>query len=261
LTAGARAAGAGAAAAVLAVLAWIGAPPARAAHPNALWHVVHDLCVPAMKLTGSPAPCTLVDLTGRYAILKDIRGATQLLLIPTDRVSGIESPQLLAPGAPNYWQDAWNARPLFETRAGRPVPREDIGLAINSIYGRTQNQLHIHIDCVRPDVRRALRADEARIGTRWSTLKVKLAGHAYRARRLMGAQLGARDPFKLLADGDPAAAAAMGRETLVVIGARFHGGKPGFILLSDRADSASNDAAAGEDLLDHRCAVLSTPAA
>src|SRR6202012_6000231 len=87
---------------VLAAFAWIAASRASAADPNALWHVVHDLCVTDAKVSGSPAPCSKVDLTRRYAVLKDIRGDTQLLLIPTDRVTGIEDSQLLAAGSPNY---------------------------------------------------------------------------------------------------------------------------------------------------------------
>ena len=241
------------------LLAVIAGTPAAAADPNALWHVVHDLCVTDMEASGAPAPCAAVDLAGGYALLKDLRGATQLLLVPTERISGIESPRLLEPDGPNYWRAAWEARPLFEKRAGRPVPRDDIGLAINSIYGRSQNQLHIHIDCVRPDVRRTLRADETEIGPQWSSLSVKLSGHAYRARRIEGADLGARDPFKLLADSDPRARADMGSQTLALIGATFADGRPGFILLTDRADPASGDRGAGEELLDHDCAVLADP--
>ncbi|MHB8530533.1 MAG: CDP-diacylglycerol diphosphatase [Caulobacteraceae bacterium] len=240
------------------LIAFIAVAPAQASDPNALWRVVHDLCVTDMKVRGAPAPCLSVDLARRYAALKDIRGETQVLVIPTDRVSGIESAKLLAPGAPNYWQDAWDARILFERRARQAVPRQDIGLAINSIYGRSQNQLHIHIDCVRPDVVEYLRANEGVIGVRWSKLRSALAGHRYRARRLMGADLGPRDPFKLLAQSDPTARTDMGRETLVVIGASFRGGKPGFILLSDRASFTPFDKAAGEDLLDHQCAILAT---
>jgi CDP-diacylglycerol pyrophosphatase len=243
-------------AAFVGALCWIAASPSRAADSNALWHVVHDLCVTDMKATGSPAPCAQVDLVSGYAVLKDIRGATQLLLIPTDRVTGIESPVLLAPASPNYWQAAWGARPIFEQRAGGPVPRGDIGLAINSIYGRSQNQLHIHIDCVRADVRDALQANASRIGFHWSDLDVDLAGRRYRAMRVDGADLGARDPFKLLAEGDPAARADMGAETLVVIAVDVEAGPPGFVLLSDRADPARGDQASGEDLLDHQCAAL-----
>ena len=43
-------------------------------------------------------------LTKRYAVLKDLHGNTRFLLLPTDPISGIESPALLQPGAPNYWQ-------------------------------------------------------------------------------------------------------------------------------------------------------------
>ena len=241
---------------VLAALAWIAASRASAADPNALWHVVHDLCVTDAKVSGSPAPCSKVDLGQRYAVLKDIRGDTQLLLIPTDRVTGIEDPQLLAAGSPNYWQDAWDALPLFAQRTGKPTGREDVGLAINSFYGRTQNQLHIHIDCVRPGVQRILAANQARIGTRWSDFDVPLTGHHYRVRRLEGADFGARDPFKLLADADPAARADMGKQTLVAIGETFADGRPGFILLVDHASLAPLDKAAGEELLDHSCAIL-----
>jgi len=246
----------GAGAVILAILARTVAAPARAADSNALWHVVHDLCVTDMKVSGSPSPCLTVDLARGYAVLKDIRGATQVLLIPTLRVTGIESAQLLTRGSENYFEDAWRARTFVEKRAGRPVPREDVGMAINSIYGRSQNQLHIHVDCLRRDVRDALKANEARIGSRWAAFPVELAGQQYRARRVMGAELGPNDPFKLLAEADPKARADMGRETLAVVGEAFAGGKPGFVLLSDRADIMRLDQAAGEDVLDHGCAVL-----
>jgi CDP-diacylglycerol pyrophosphatase len=235
---------------------WLAGYPAQAADPNALWRVVHNLCVTDMVVSGLPAPCTTVDLKRGYALLNDIRGATQILLVPTRRMNGIESPELLSPTSPNYWQYAWDTLPLLEKRAGRPVRREDVGLAINSVYSRTQNQLHIHIDCVRADVRRILQQDEHEIGFRWSRLNISLAGHYYKVRRLEGAALGSRDPFKLLASGDAKARADMGGETLVLIGASFGRGAPGFFLLSDRADFDNNDVAAGEDLLDHRCAVL-----
>jgi CDP-diacylglycerol pyrophosphatase len=229
----------------------IAAWPSRAAGPNALWHIVHDLCVPDMQAKSLPAPCTAVDLTQGYAVLKDLRGATQLLLIPTDRVSGIEDPKLLAASSPNYWQAAWSARGLFEQRVGRPVPRDAIALAVNSLYGRSQNQLHIHIDCVRADVRQALRRLRPP-DSRWSSFNAALAGHRYRVMRLDGDDLAGRDPFKLLADGDPQARADMRRETLAVIG-----GASGFFLLSDRADWTRHDDAHGEVLMDHECRVLS----
>ncbi len=238
-------------------LVWLAmiAAPARA-DPDALWKIVHDQCVPSEQSAGDPAPCAVVDLAGGYAILKDRRGATQFLVIPTVKIAGIESPEILAPSAPNYWRAAWDARRLVEQRAGVSIPRDDIGMVVNSAYGRSQNQLHIHVDCIRPDVIEALRAAAPEIESQWKPLDAELAGHHYHALRLDGADLGDRNPFKILAAGDAEAAGDMGRETLAVMGATLSDGRSGFFLLSDRADVVSMDVASSESLLDHDCAVL-----
>jgi CDP-diacylglycerol pyrophosphatase len=244
--------------------AWLGAALAGAlvalasaahADPDALWNIVHGKCAPNQASTGKPAPCLAVDLAGGYAVLKDLSGATQVLVIPTDKITGIESPDLLAPGAHNYWRDAWAARRWVETYAKQSIPRDELALAVNSIDGRSQNQLHVHVDCIDPAVRQALAAQLGHIRRRWTALDVDLAGHRYRAMRLYGAEL-SRNPFKLLADGDPAARADMSLETLVAAGVRFRGGQPGFVLLSDRADLAAGDHGSGEDLMDHSCKML-----
>jgi CDP-diacylglycerol pyrophosphatase len=230
---------------------------AEASDPDALRQVVEGLCLPHESATGNPAPCRLVDLAARYAVLKDLQGRTQYLVIPTDTISGIESPAVLAKGAPDYWEDAWEARRFLDESAGQPVPRDSVGLAINSVKGRTQNQLHIHVDCVSPDVAKTLQDAVIPRGGGWTT--VTLAGHPYRARRLSEADLRRRDLFRLIADGDPAARANMGLETIVVVGASFVDSPPGFILLNDHANPEAGDYAAGEELQDHACKVL-TPA-
>jgi len=227
----------------------------RAADPDALWKIVHGQCVPSEGGGSGPAPCSLVDLADGYAVLKDIRGATQFLLIPTTRITGIEDPQLLAPGAANYWEFAWQARRLVTERAGRPVPREDVGLAINSVHGRSQNQLHIHIDCLSPETKRALGQQAGRIGRSWARLETPLAGHLYFAMRVEAADLSSIDPFRLVADGIPLAA-NLGDETIVVAGAVLDDGKPGFYILDDHANVAEGDRGSGEELLDHQCLVL-----
>jgi CDP-diacylglycerol pyrophosphatase len=96
---------------------------------------------------------------------------------------------------------------------------------------------------------------QAQISERWTPLDAPLAGHRYRAMRVMGERLGQADPFKLLADGVPGAREDMGRHTLVVTGATFADGEPGFIILDDRADLAAGDEGSGESLQDHACAV------
>jgi CDP-diacylglycerol pyrophosphatase len=232
-------------------------PRGRAADPEALWKIVHDKCVPGEQQNGNPAPCALVDQhegdAKGYAVLKDIVGATQYLLIPTARVPGIESDSLLSPDAPNYFADAWRERSFTERAAGQPLPRQAISLAINSAFGRSQNQLHIHIDCIRTDVAAVLQRQLGAIGDSWAPLPEPLAGHTYLAIRVLADDLDGANPFALVADGVPGAHDAMGRQTLVVVGAEFADGRPGFIVLTDHVDLATGNRAAGEELQDHDC--------
>jgi CDP-diacylglycerol pyrophosphatase len=226
---------------------------AQASNPNVLWQIVHDQCVPDERQHGDPKPCAEVDLAGGYAVLKDIKGASQFLLIPTTQVGGIEDRSLLAPFARNYFADAWQARSFVEKALGHAMSRDMLSLAINSASGRTQDQFHIHIDCIRADVRDALLRERPNIGWRWSLLRTPLAGHQYRAMRVTG--LFGHNPFKLLARGVPGARADMGQHTLVVVGMAFGGRVPGFVILDDRADLAHGDRASGEELQDHTCAL------
>lgn len=241
--------------AAIASLTAMASSTAALADSDVLWKIIHDRCVPHERAAASPAPCALVAESEGFAILKDIKGASQFLLIPTRRVTGIEDPQILAPGAPNYFAEAWANRHFTEERLHRKLPREDVSLAINSAYGRSQNQLHIHIDCVRPDVVAALRDHEAEIGERWSQLDAPLAGHRYRVRRVLGETLDGTNPFRLVAARDATAAQTMARQTVVVAGAKFKDGKPGFYLLNDEASVVGLDTGSGEELQDHACAV------
>jgi CDP-diacylglycerol pyrophosphatase len=243
---------------LLACLA-MAAPRAAAQDPDALWNIVHGQCVPDMQARASPAPCTAVALGDGvergYAALKDRRGIAQYLLIPTARITGIEDPQLLAPGASNYFDAAWRIRNLAQARLPRALPRDGFSLAINSAFGRTQNQLHIHVDCVRADVRDALRDNAQQIGAAWAPFGPRLAGQRYLARRIEGQDLATANPFLLLAEGVAGARQAMGRYTLVVVAKEFAGEGPGFVLLAGRADPAAGNPGSGEALQDHDCAI------
>ena len=229
-------------------------PAGTAAHadPDALWQLVSQQCVPDEEQFDDPAPCAAVDLDAGvergFAVFKDSVGPRQFLLIPTARITGIESPELLAPDAPNYFSAAWRARSFTDAAAGGPVPRDWMSLAVNSIQFRSQNQLHIHVDCVRGDVHDALSEHGAQIGPTWTTFPVPLAGHTYSALGVEGADLDV-NPFQLVADafgsGD------MGSQTVVVIGRDRGDGGVGFVILADRADGENGDFAGGEQLQDH----------
>ena len=231
----------------------------RVENPNVLWQIVHGLCAPHLAAFHSPLPCTFVHPSAGVALLKDRDGATQFLLIPTARVTGIEDPAVRAPHAPDYFAAAWAARGNVEALLDRALPRRDLSLAVNSIDGRTQNQLHIHIDCVRAEVRDALAVETRAIGPRWTPFPRTLAGHRYLVRFVASPDLRGVNPFVLLANGVPGARGAMGRMTLVAVGARDASGRPGFVLLAGKADLAAGDRGAGEDLQDHACAVGHAP--
>ena len=234
-------------------------PAAGAGDPDVLWKIVHGQCAPHQATSLDPAPCAFVAEGAPhglgYAVLKDRDGASQYLLIPTDRVTGIEDPKVLKPGSETYLERAWAFRSLMFARLGRTLPDADVSLAINSQYGRSQNQLHIHIDCVRADVQGALKRQQASIGPAWTPLAEPLAGHAYLAMGMPAKDLARTNLFRRLARTVPAG--GMGRQTLVVVGAVLASGEPGFDVLVDRADLPKGDHASGEELQDHDCAVKS----
>ncbi len=240
---------------LLALFLLIGIAPARAENPDALWNLISQRCVPGFLASANPAPCTEVDLPpgpGGWVVLKDRDGATQYLVLPTQKITGIEDPTILAEGEPNFFAAAWDARHYFLDKVGHALPREEISLAINSPYGRSQNQLHIHIDCLRADIAATLAAHLGDVGDGWA--KLPLAGHAYRARRLDGPDLTA-NPFRLLAADPDVGAAGLAKHTLVVVAETFPDGRDGFVLLDDAVDVPVGDRASGEELQDHACAV------
>ena len=130
---------------------------------------------------------------------------------------------------------------------------------MNSVPGRTQDELHIHLDCLRPSVRRAVDASLPDVGDRWAELAAPLThGHRYRARWLAEGELETTDPFQLLA-ADPVVGRDRGLWTLVMVAAQRPSGEQGFVLLSHRTDYATHDLAVGEELLDHHCTALPAP--
>lgn len=226
------------------------APPARS---DALWRLIERDC------RGPDAPrgaCLQVETAAdrRNVLVKDAHGHYQFLLMPIDKVSGIENPGLYRRGAPNYFAAAWKARRLTEQALGQTLPREVASLALNSPHGRSQHQLHIHVDYLRADVLEALDANTAGLGQRWAPLPVLLRGHRYQARVLPGAELTA-NPLNLLAY-DLSGVAAVGQWSLLVAGRADVQGAPGFILLATQLDPGSDNDASAEELQDHACSVL-----
>lgn len=218
-----------------------------AADPDALWKIINQ-CVVAT------APCAKVDAANHYALLKDRNGVAQHLLIPTDKVTGIESPALVDPATPNYFAAAWNEHSAVDALLPQPLPRDGISLAVNAQNARSQNQLHIHIDCLSPEARDAFKAAAPSVGRQWQPLAQPIAGHSFQAIRVDGDTLDGFNPFLALAKALADPATEMAGHNLVVVGETFAEG-PGFLVLSDVAPAAGAWHAGGEDVQDHTCAI------
>ena len=217
---------------------------------DALREIAQEQCYPHWVAAHEPKPCerlVLPDSTGErdgYAVLHDRKGGAHFLLIPTRTLSGIESPELLAAGAPNYLAAAWTARAELERSVGHALRREAIGMAVNAHYARSQDQLHIHVECLQPRVRAALEDNAARLSDRWTPFA--LDGWDLLGLRIRGPNLGDASPFALLAEGLPDAKRDMGRYSLLVAGIALADG-PGFAVLAGTGPGT-------ERLLDATCA-------
>jgi CDP-diacylglycerol pyrophosphatase len=88
-----------------------------------------------------------------YIILKD--NAPQkpqgFLLIAVHPVTGVEDERIFSAPFVDLWSSAWLWSEKYPGKPGAIT-----GLAVNSALARSQNQLHIHISCVLPEVTKAL---------------------------------------------------------------------------------------------------------
>ena len=179
--------------------------------------------------------------------------------MPTDTVAGLEAPILRGPRGAAYWRAALAARPLVSealegTQKGTQkgtLPPEAVGLAVNSARGRSQDQLHIHLDCLKPSVLAALRAQGRQVRRAWTRFPQPLAGDRYYALRVPEAEAARFNPFAALRSL-PGARPDLRRTSFAAVATPPGDPEPGFILLAYRAPSAS-----AEDVLDHSCAAAS----
>ena len=224
------------------------AAAASCANRDALREIVQDQCLVHWHDLHSTDPCLELHVDegeqSGYAVLADIKGGAHFLLIPTKTISGIEDPALESPGAPSYFQAAWQAHKRLDGVIGRKVPARLVGLAVNPLHARGQDQLHIHIECLRPDVYKTLARQAGHLSASWSP--VTLGGASYWVRSISDS-LDVDNPFKLLASRPPEADRGMNDYTLVLTGAPAE--NLGFVMLA-------SSSAAGELLLDSTCAAV-----
>ncbi len=120
-----------------------------------------------------------------------------LLVIPTARITGIECDLILQPDAVlNLWEEGWGkAREQF----GKSLKPTDMMLGINSKFGRSHNQLHIHLTGFNNEARKQL---DQLTGVpteleKWNSSMYVLGEHAYRIVHVKSLNT---NPFNLLQD-------------------------------------------------------------
>lgn len=89
-------------------------------HSGVLWKFVSQQCVPNMEQHQRPNPCEKVDLSAGYVLFKDRVGPLQYLLMPVQRITGIESSLLQQPTTPNFFLLAWQQRHLLSENIWLP---------------------------------------------------------------------------------------------------------------------------------------------
>jgi CDP-diacylglycerol pyrophosphatase len=198
----------------------------------------------AESLASNPS-CREYNPARSYVILKDNARdkPDAYLLVPTAVVTGVEDGQVLHSPVADFWQYGWEASRRFLRVSDRST-----ALAINSVAGRSQNQLHIHISCVRPDVVSALERNR-RLGYDPSQpLQIRLqpSQHTYRAVLARGL-IRHDSPFEAVARM-PGAGDAMGQQSIAVIGSRI----PELYYVVDTVAGPGNPGSA-EELLDQTC--------
>ena len=224
---------------------------------STLWKIISQQCVPDQIRRNDPAPCIKVDLSqgrdGGYVVFKDRVGQLQYLLMPTARISGIEDSRLLDPSTPDFFYEAWMARSFMIEKYGKPIADQDISVAVNSFYGRSQDQLHFHISCIREKVKARVATLAPSLTSRWSEIPGEMFHHRYFARRINLNELKEQNPFRLLADGIAGAKEEMKDYAVVLVGTSR---KNELVLLTTRANFLRLNFASTEELQDHQCRVL-----
>ena len=235
----------------------VASPASAAPDPSrdVLWAALKT-CVLAKRLANRTFPCLSVDLGDGdrpgSAVLRAPGEPTHSVVMPTDTVPGLEAPVLRGPRGTAYWRAALAARPLVsDVLKGRLTPAE-VGLAVNSARGRSQDQLHIHLDCLKPSVLKAVRAHGRQVRHTWSRFPVPLAGDRYYALRVPEAEAAQFNPFAAL-HTLPGARPDLHRTSFAALATPPGDPEPGYILLAYRAPSAS-----AEDVMDHSCTVAAS---
>lgn len=231
-------------------------------HSDQLWKIVSQECLPHAKALPANSSCLKVELTPDtergYLVFRDRNGPLHFLLMPTAKIDGIESSRLLDSITTDYFQKAWQERSFLAKQSNQKVPRDIVSLTVNSSYGRSQDQLHIHISCIKPEVKAHLEAQLDRFSERWTSVQYGINNHDYIARTLTEAEFQQMSPFLRLATEVPDAEKQMGRYGLALVAYTSKTHVPMYLLLANKLDILALNLGYTGDIQDYQCDLLKT---
>ena len=233
---------------------------ANAGARGLLWRVVQT-CLVSHYVTGGAFPCLAVEAANGaedgYAVLRAPLDGRHVIVTPTVRTIGIEGERLRGADAPEYFRDAWNSRHFVTDGLTRQPARDDLAMAVNSRLGRSQDQLHIHVDCIRPAIKQVLQRQAASLSpSSWTQITVLPHAPRYWALAVRSEDLSGVNVFDLVAKGLAVDPQRMDDITVVVAGSDHIHDRPGFIVLARQRLANSMDEAHGEALLNHSCSTF-----
>lgn len=231
---------------------------ASASDPDFLWNTVNGQCVPAYNSSSQYTPCTLVDEKAGSVLYKADGGNFQYLLLPIEKITGIEDPALQSDKTKPYFYQAWLSRALLSAELAElkgAIGEKSISLTVNAINTRSQNQLHIHLSCLSSTASESISGvDMNQIGTTWVDFPQPLGGHTYSARKFTLEELSSVNIFKLVHELVQQKGAEMQYTTIGLVNLD----KDTFLLLTSSGNE-SLKVGAETDLQDHSCSAPITP--
>ena len=225
---------------------------------GALWDVV-NACALDYALTGAPFPCMKVSpgegAERGYAILRPPVGGDDIILTPTRKVAGLEDSFLQTSEAPNYFEAAWNERAVLAEHERQLPEGEEVALAVNSKYSRSQDQLHIHLGCLIDEAKATLAASRSNLSSAvWRKLANPIAGITFWGRVIPSRSLTGVNPFRIAFEDFDKGADPRGAVSIVLVGGALPLSRDEFILLRTTDDPAHpTSARSGTEILRPSC--------
>lgn len=217
---------------------------------DSLWKHVQERCLMPERVLH--ADCAVVDRERGLVLYKDAIGPSHYLVIPDHKVTGVDDPALWDDDKTrNQWAFGWEARDIVSKAIGKRVPDNLVGLAVNSRASRSQDQLHIHLDCISEAARAFVAGNAGKASEGWGEFRFQ--GKPVRAVLIPSPDNTLRfNAFDAVRTSLPEPERVADRGVFVTYVARPDG-PSGFMVVDQPVDGASGSTGHASDFLDRAC--------